>query len=370
MKTNLPIKIRLANSAVGFAVALACGMQSPVEAAGTLPAVTNTTVQPELLMFGPVDQVRDKQSAVHLLGQWVAIPGNQSTVVSLDLVGQLVAIYGQFNTNGSFRVASIATSRKSDYVPGATQIYLKGQISAVNPAVGTAKIGQLTVSYSGALHGIAAAELSVGNIVAFAGVQYSNGNIFYANVAATQHDSAVNNIFGQVGSGTAGQVGSGKAAQVGSGTSGQVGSGTAGQVGSGKAGQVGSGTAGQVGSGKAGQVGSGTAGQVGSGKTGQAGSGTSGQVGSGKTGQVGSGTSGQVGSGTLGQVGSGKAGQVGSGTSGQVGSGTAGQVGSGKAGQVGSGTSGQVGSGTAGQVGSGKTGQVGSGTSGQVGSGT
>ena len=233
VKTNFLLKIRLANFAVGIAVTLACGTQSTVAAAGPVLALTIAMSQPELLMFGPVDQVIGKQSAVHLLGQWVVIPDSQSTLVSPNLVGRLVAIYGQVNTNGSFEVSSITASDKSSYVPGATQVYLKGQISAVNPSVGTAKIGQLTVSYSGALHGITATELSVGNVVAFAGLQYSNGNMLYATVGATQHNGVIKNVFGQVGSGTSGQVGSGKAGQVGSGTAGQVGSGTSGQVGSG-----------------------------------------------------------------------------------------------------------------------------------------
>jgi len=385
-KSSVIAGTRVAIAASIFAFAWAS--VSAAEMAGTARPLTEfqAVSNSDLLVLGPVDVVDQSKGRVQVLGQWIPVSANQ---LSQDLLGHVVAAYGSITPEGSFQVAAVHEQSSIDYVSGETRLYLKGSISDIDALHGTARIGALSVDYSGALHTLVAEDLAVGTVVSFSGLRYTDPSKLFADNGVA-HPVAV---LGQTGSGfaTAGQTGSGFA------TRGQTGSGfaVAGQTGSGfaAAGQTGSGfaTRGQTGSGfaVAGQTGSGfaTRGQTGSGFA------VAGQTGSGfaAAGQTGSGfaTRGQTGSGfaVAGQTGSGfaVAGQTGSGfaTRGQTGSGfaVAGQTGSGfaAAGQTGSGFAkiqGQTGSGfaAAGQTGSGfrAAGQTGSGlvkVQGQTGSG-
>ena len=222
-----------------------------------------------LLVLGPVDAVEPSKAQVRVLGQWIPVSENQVSQNLDGLVGHLLAVYGSIAPDGTFEVATVREQNSIDYVPGATHLYLKGSISALDVLHGTARIGSLSVSYSGALHTLVAEDLSVGAIVSFSGLQFAGSSKLFADNGLVH---PVN--LGQTGSGgvhTLGQTGSGTSAlgQTGSGTSalGQTGSGgvhTLGQTGSGTSalGQTGSGTSalGQTGSGGVhtlGQTGSG-----------------------------------------------------------------------------------------------------------------
>src|SRR3984885_10480658 len=350
-KTSVIAGTRVAIAASIFAFAWAS--VSAADLAGTsgpaaeFQALSNS----DLLVLGPVDLVDESKGRVQVLGQWIPLSANQ---VSQDLLGRVVAVYGSITPEGSFQVAAVHEQNSIDYVSGATRLYLKGSITDLDALHGTARIGALSVDYSGALHTLAAEDVAVGTVVSFSGMRYTDPTKLYADDGLA-HQVA---ILGQTGSGfaTAGQTGSGFVkiqGQTGSGfrAAGQTGSGfvkVQGQTGSGfaVAGQTGSGfrAAGQTGSGFVkiqGQTGSGfaVAGQTGSGLVkiqGQTGSGfaTAGQTGSGfaVAGQTGSGLvkiQGQTGSGfaVAGQTGSGLGkiqGQTGSGfvkVQGQTGSG-------------------------------------------------
>jgi hypothetical protein len=338
-----------------------------------------------LLVLGPVDAVEPSKAQVRVLGQWIPISDNEISQNLDGLIGHVLAAYGSIASDGSFEVTTVREENSVEFVAGATRLYLKGSIAALDALHGTARIGSLTVSYTDALHTLVAEDLSVGAVVSFSGLQFAGTNKLFADNGLVHQLSST---LGQTGSGTVhtlGQTGSGTVH-----TLGQTGSGTVhtlGQTGSGTVhtlGQTGSGTVhalGQTGSGTVhtlGQTGSGTVHTLG--QTGNGTVHTLGQTGSGTVhtlGQTGSGTVhtlGQTGSGTvhtLGQTGSGTVhtlGQTGSGTVhtlGQTGSGTVhtlGQTGSGTVhalGQTGSGTVhalGQTGSGTVhtlGQTGSG-----------------
>jgi len=276
-KTSVIAGTRVAIAASIFAFAWASAV-SAAELAGTarpaaeFQAVSNS----DLLVLGPVDLVDQAKGRVQVLGQWIPLSANQ---VSQDLLGRVVAVYGSITPEGAFQVAAVHEQNSIDYVSGATRLYLKGSISGVDTLHGTARIGTLSVDYSGALHTLVAEDLAVGTVVSFGGLRYTDPSKLYADNGLAHQVAAL----GQTGSGfaTAGQTGSGfaTAGQTGSGfaTAGQTGSGlvkTQGQTGSGfaTAGQTGSGfaAAGQTGSGFVkiqGQTGSGfaTAGQTGSG---------------------------------------------------------------------------------------------------------
>src|SRR5271165_3708437 len=343
-------------SIFAFASTLASAAGSATKLASDFRAIAHS----DLLVLGPVDRVEATAARIQVLGQWIPLSKDQASQNVEGLVGHVLAVYGSVASDGSLEVAEVREQNSVDYVPGATQLYVKVSITALDSVRGTARIGALTVNYSNALHSLVAGDLAVGAVVSFSGLRFAENDGLYADNGLVHAITAVQTS-GQTGSGfaAAGQTGSGIKAL------GQTGSGfaAAGQTGSGiKAlGQTGSGfaAAGQTGSGikSLGQTGSGfaAAGQTGSGikALGQTGSGfaAAGQTGSGikALGQTGSGfaAAGQTGSGikSLGQTGSGfaAAGQTGSGIKalGQTGSGfaAAGQTGSGiKAlGQTGSG---------------------------------
>ena len=230
-----------------------------------------------LLLRGLVDKVDLSKSRILVLGQWVPVPRR---LISSQLVRSLAAIYGSINPNGTYRVSSLVNLGSSTYVAGATRLFVKGQITSIDYANGTARIGLLTVDYTAALYSLNDRDLAAGMVASFRGLQYLGIARFFAD-SGQLSASGVGNAQGQTGSGSEvmGQTGSGSQTlgQTGSGsqTLGQTGSGsqTLGQTGSGSQtlGQTGSGsqTLGQTGSGSQtlGQTGSGsqTLGQTGSG---------------------------------------------------------------------------------------------------------
>jgi hypothetical protein len=276
----------------------------------------------DLLALGPVEQVSVKTAEIRVLGQLAVVPALQRNMVSEELVGRMVAVYGELNANGSLKVSGVA-ELGMDYVPGATELFVKGVVRAVNQANATARLGSLSISYSGALHTLNADDIAAGKVVALSGLEFANAGSFYADngvvsaakpmgqagsdksIAAKPAGQAGSDLVGQAGSDLAGQAGSDKsiaakpAGQAGSDLAGQAGSDLAGQAGSDKS--IAAKPAGQAGSDLAGQAGSDLAGQAGSDKSiaakpaGQAGSDLVGQAGS-DVGQAGSDLIGQAGS--------------------------------------------------------------------------
>jgi hypothetical protein len=372
MKNNVSVTARacVAIAASIFAFSWASASTPDSAGASKLAADFQAIADSDLLVLGPVDLVEPSKARVQILGQWIPLSQKQINQGLEGLVGHVLAVYGSVTADGSLEVVTVREQDSTDYVPGATHLYLKGSVSALDSLHGTARIGALSVNYSNALHSLVAEDLSVGAIVSFSGLQFVGSNALYADNGLV-HNTNVAQTLGQTSSGitSLGQTGSGikSLGQTGSGITslGQTGSGikSLGQTGSGitSLGQTGSGikSLGQTGSGitSLGQTGSGikSLGQTGSGITslGQTGSGIKslGQTGSGITslGQTGSGIKslGQTGSGitSLGQTGSGikSLGQTGSGITslGQTGSGikSLGQTGSGikSLGQTGSG---------------------------------
>src|SRR5450631_816038 len=208
------------------------------------------TAESNLLVLGPVDLVDPSKARFQVLGQWIPLSQNQAPQSLEGLVGHVLAVYGSIASDGSLKIATVLEQHSIQYVPGATRLYLKGSISALDVLHGTARIGSLAVSYSDALHTLVAEDLSVGAVVSFSGFQFAgtktlfadNGLVHVANVVALGQTGSGSVALGQTGSGSValGQTGSGSTAlgQTGSGSValGQTGSGSTalGQTGSGK----------------------------------------------------------------------------------------------------------------------------------------
>jgi hypothetical protein len=196
-----------------------------------------------LLVLGPVDAVEPSKARVRVLGQWIPISGDEIQQNLDGLVWHVLAAYGSVAPDGSIEVTTVLEQNSTEFVAGATRLYLKGSISALDVLHGTARIGSLTVSYADALHTLVAEDLSVGAVVSFSGLQFAgnsklfadNGLVHQSTSALSQAGSGDLHTLGQTGSGnvhTLGQTGSGNVHVLG-----QTGSGdlhTLGQTGSGQ----------------------------------------------------------------------------------------------------------------------------------------
>ena len=300
------MKTRLGRAAASFAAfsvftpVIIAWPQATSFASGLALTATNfgSIAASDLLVLGPVEQVDIKNSQIRVLGQLALAPATQRGMLSETLVGRMVAVYGEINSDGSLRVSGLTELGSVDYVPGATELYVKGVVSAVNHANATVRLGSLWINYSGALHTLNADDIAAGKVVALSGLQFANAGSLYADKgivsAAKPTGQAGSDSIGQAGSDSIGQAGSDKsiaskpAGQAGSDSIGQAGSDLisdksiaskpAGQAGSDSIGQAGSDLIGQAGSDK--RIASKPAGQAGSDSIGQAGSDLIGQAGS------------------------------------------------------------------------------------------
>ena len=267
MKNNASVTVRVCATLAASIFAFACASVNAANLASAdkTAADFHAIADSDLLVLGPVDLVESSKTRVQILGQWIPVSESQLSQSPDGLVGHVLAVYGSVAPDGSLEIAAVREQESSDYVPGATHVYLKGSISELDSLHGTARIGTLSVNYSNALHTLVAQDLSVGAVVSFRGLRFTESNKLYADDGLVHNATSVVQTLGQTGSGfraevrAAGQTGSGfqAAGQTGSGfrAAGQTGSGfhAAGQTGSGfqAAGQTGSGlrAAGQTGSG-------------------------------------------------------------------------------------------------------------------------
>ena len=215
-----------------FAFTLSSVSAADLASAPKLAADFRTIADSDLLALGPVDLVDPSKARVQVMGQWIPLAQAQISQNLEGLVGHVIAVYGSVSADGSLEVASVREQDSIDYVPGATHIYLKGPIAALDSLHGTARIGSLSVSYTNAMHSLAAEDLAVGTVVSFSGLRFNETNKLYADNALVHGAPNVVQTLGQTGSGlqTLGQTGSGfqTLGQTGSGLKiqGQTGSGS------------------------------------------------------------------------------------------------------------------------------------------------
>ena len=257
MKSKLGcVASSLATFAISTMVIAGWPLQDSCAAGSSLTATNFRSVAAsDLLALGPVEQVDVKTAEIRVLGQLAVVPALQRNLVSEELVGRMVAVYGELNTDGSLRVSGVA-ELGMDYVPGATELFVKGVVRAVNQSKATVRLGSLSVSYSGALHTLNADDIATGKVVALSGLEFANAGSFYADngavSAAKPMGQAGSDLIGQAGSDLLGQAGSDKS--IATKPAGQAGSDLIGQAGSDKsiavkpAGQAGSDLIGQAGS--------------------------------------------------------------------------------------------------------------------------
>ena len=181
MKTNRRPCITSGLSAFAISV-MVMGLSSLSIASSTGQQSTKsiqTLANSDLLLLGPVERVDPANMQIHVLGQVAAIPAS-SQALKINGLGKMVAVYGSLNINGSLKVREIQ-ELNANYVPGATQLYVKGIVTSVDYQNADARVGSLTVSYSGSLHTLVADALVPGAVVSFSGVEFDTSTKFYAD---------------------------------------------------------------------------------------------------------------------------------------------------------------------------------------------
>ncbi len=258
--------------------------------------------QPDIAAIGPVDAVSCKTKSIRVLGITFVAKDKHSAaaVCSLDASSAFpyVATTGYADKKGQISLASLKPAATEQYVSGATPIYLRGTVTAVDSFTGTVSISGAVVSSTDSLP-------SLGSAIELVGSQPLPGGVVLADRVVPLSSSG-SGAASSSGSGIASSSGSGIASSSGSGIASSSGSGIRSSSGSGKASSSGSGIASSSGSGIASSSGSGVASSSGSGIASSSGSGIASSSGSGIRSSSGSGKASSSGSGVFSSSGSGK----------------------------------------------------------------
>ena len=133
-----------------------------------------------LVLAGPVDSIDPINGVFTAVGQTVM--ASQGMLSSMN-VGDFVSVNGSVVSSGWLYADSVSVSNDL-YVPGATPVYVTGIPSEIDPVLGQARLGALTIDYTAAMSGGAIpAGLSLG----FGGIQPVNRGLLVSDaVSAVQ----------------------------------------------------------------------------------------------------------------------------------------------------------------------------------------
>jgi hypothetical protein len=133
-----------------------------------------------LVLAGPVDSIDPVNGVFTAVGQTVM--ASQAMLSSMS-VGDFVSVNGSVVSSGWLYADSIAMSGDA-YVPGATEVFVTGIPSNINPVLGQAQLGDLTIDYTAAMSGGA---IPFGLSLSFSGTQPVSRGLFVSDaVSAVQ----------------------------------------------------------------------------------------------------------------------------------------------------------------------------------------
>ena len=133
-----------------------------------------------LVLAGPVDSIDPINGVFTAVGQTVM--ASQAMLSGMS-VGDFVSVNGSVVTSGWLYADSISLSNEM-YVPGATQVYVTGIPSNINPVLGQAELGELTIDYTAAM---SSGAIPLGASLSFSGIQpVSRGLLVSDAVSAIQ----------------------------------------------------------------------------------------------------------------------------------------------------------------------------------------
>jgi hypothetical protein len=97
------------------------------------------------VLAGPVDSIDPINGVFMAMGQTVM--ASQGMLSSMS-----VGDFGSVVSSGWLYADSVSVANDM-YVPGATAVFVSGIPSAIDPVLGQAKLGELTIDYTAALSG-------------------------------------------------------------------------------------------------------------------------------------------------------------------------------------------------------------------------
>ena len=130
-----------------------------------------------LVLSGPVDSIDPINGVFTAVGQTVM--ASQAMLSSMS-VGDFVSVNGSVVSSGWLYADSISLSNEM-YVPGATQVFVTGIPSNINPVLGQAKLGELTIDYTAAMSGGA---IPSGASLSFSGIQPVSRGLLVSNAVS------------------------------------------------------------------------------------------------------------------------------------------------------------------------------------------
>jgi hypothetical protein len=130
-----------------------------------------------LVLAGPVDSIDRINGVFTSVGQTVM--ASQAMLSGMS-VGEFVTVNGSVVSSGWLYADSISRSSNM-YVPGATQVFVAGIPSEIDPVLGQAKIGELTIDYTGAMSGGA---IPNGLSLSFSGIQPVGGGVLVSDAVS------------------------------------------------------------------------------------------------------------------------------------------------------------------------------------------
>ena len=127
-----------------------------------------------LVLAGPVDSIDPINGVFMAMGQTVM--ASQGMLSSMS-VGDFVSVNGSVVSSGWLYADSVSVASDM-YVPGATAVFVSGIPSAIDPVLGQAQLGELTIDYTGALSGGA---IPAGMSLTFSGIQPANRGLLVSD---------------------------------------------------------------------------------------------------------------------------------------------------------------------------------------------
>jgi len=125
----------------------------------------------KLLAIGRLDRLSASNSVVSVLGQDFALMAGAANLrfVESAEVGRAVALFGE-NVDGKY-VVDAAIVLDGQYVQGASKVFLRGQVGALNRRVGAVSIGALELDSTSVLSDLSATGLATGSVAGIVGTQ-------------------------------------------------------------------------------------------------------------------------------------------------------------------------------------------------------
>jgi hypothetical protein len=156
-------------------------------------ASTQPAKQSELLVVGPVENVKALSGVVTVLGRDVA-----TNLASQLAVGEIVEVYGTLSSDGS--IANAKVKAKGEYIPGVSVVMTKGVVTATHPSIGTLSIGSALVDYTALLSDRDLSAVTVGETLEVAGIQPMAHGTIVANIVEGKDVVATTTAVGVPGS--------------------------------------------------------------------------------------------------------------------------------------------------------------------------